>query len=70
MGHLLYLMFRCDRGCDGKFGKFGNFVGTKHTLEQIPGCASVNFPSIRELNFSPCHIKDVTSKRMLFRSFR
>ena len=32
MGHLLYLMFRCDRGYDGKFGKFGNFVGTKHTL--------------------------------------
>ena len=31
MGHLLYLMFRCDRGCDGKFEKFGNFVGTKHT---------------------------------------
>ena len=31
MGHLLYLMFRCDRGCDGKFGKFGSFVGTKHT---------------------------------------
>jgi len=31
MGHLLYLMFRCDRGCDGKFGKFGIFVGTKHT---------------------------------------
>ena len=28
MGHLLYLMFRCDRGCDWKFG---NFVGTKHT---------------------------------------
>ena len=24
-------MFRCDRGCDGKFGKFRNFVGTKHT---------------------------------------
>jgi len=33
MGHLLYLMFRCDRGCDGKFGKFRNFVGTKHTLD-------------------------------------
>ena len=31
MGHLLYIMFRCDRGCDGKFGKFGNFVGSKHT---------------------------------------
>ena len=28
MDHLLYLMFRCDRECDGKFG---NFVGTKHT---------------------------------------
>ena len=35
MGHLLYLMFRCDRGCDGKFGKFGNFVGTKHTLKWL-----------------------------------
>ena len=31
MDHLLYLMFRCDRRCDGKFGKFENFVGTKHT---------------------------------------
>jgi len=29
MGHLLYLMFRCDRRCDGCDGKFGNFVGTK-----------------------------------------
>ena len=28
MGHLLYLMFRCDRRCDGKFG---NFVGTEHS---------------------------------------
>ena len=28
MGHLLYLMFRCDE----KFGKFGNFVGTEHSL--------------------------------------
>ena len=35
MSHLLYLMFRCDRGCDGKFGKF---VGTKHT----PRCATVS----------------------------
>ena len=32
MGHLLYLMFWCDMGCDGKFGNFGNFVGTKHTI--------------------------------------
>ena len=24
-------MFRCDRGCDENFKKFGNFVGTKHT---------------------------------------
>ena len=31
MGYLLYLMFRCDRRCDGCDGKFGNFVGTKHT---------------------------------------
>ena len=28
MGHLLYLIFRCDRRCDGKFGKFAE---TKHT---------------------------------------
>ena len=34
MSHLLYLMFRCDRRCDGKFGKFENFVGTKHTHRQ------------------------------------
>ena len=32
MCYLLYLMFRCDRRCDGCDGKFGNFVGTKHTL--------------------------------------
>ena len=25
MSHLLYLMFRCDRECDGKFRKFRNF---------------------------------------------
>ena len=31
MGHLVYLMFRFDRGCDGKFEKFGNFVVSKHT---------------------------------------
>ena len=31
MGYLLYLMFRCDRRCDGKFG---NFVGTKHTQKR------------------------------------
>ena len=33
-------MFRCDRGCDGKFG---NFVGTKHTLwgfVRFPGTSS------------------------------
>ena len=35
MGHLLYLMFQCDRECDGKFGKF---VGTKHT----PRCVTVS----------------------------
>ena len=32
MDYLLYLMFRCDRRCDGCDGKFGNFVGTKPTL--------------------------------------
>ena len=37
MSHLLYLMFRCDKGYDGKFGKFGNFVGTKHTLSVYRG---------------------------------
>ena len=31
MSYLLYLMFRCDRRCDGCDGKFGNLVGTKHT---------------------------------------
>ena len=33
MDHLLYLMFRCDKGCDRKFG---NFVGSKHTLCALP----------------------------------
>ena len=32
MSYLLYLIFRCDRRCDGCDGKFGNLVGTKHTL--------------------------------------
>ena len=32
MSYLLYLMFRCNSRCDGCDGKFGNFVGTKHTL--------------------------------------
>ena len=31
-------MFQCDRGCDGKFVKFGNFVGTKHTLTTFWHC--------------------------------
>ena len=35
MNYLLYLMFRCDRGCDEKFEKFGNFVETKHTLQSM-----------------------------------
>ena len=39
MDYLLYLMFRCDRRCDGKFG---NFVGTKHTL----GIVAVEDPKI------------------------
>ena len=34
MSYLLYLMFRCDKRCDGKFGKFRNFVATKHTLRR------------------------------------
>ena len=44
MSYLLYLMFRCDSECDGKFEKFGNFVGSKHTLSQLTAdqawCAS------------------------------
>ena len=32
MDYLLYLIFQCDRRCDGCDGKFGNLVGTKHTL--------------------------------------
>ena len=31
MSYLLYLMFRCDRRCDGCDEKFENFVVTKHT---------------------------------------
>jgi len=41
MGYLLYLMFRCDRRCDGCDEKFGNLVGTKHTLRSCIGL-SVN----------------------------
>ena len=37
MGYLLYLIFRCDRRCDGCDGKFGNFVETKPVFGfQIP----------------------------------
>ena len=36
MGYLLYLMFRCDRRCDGCDGKFENLEGTKHTLSLLP----------------------------------
>ena len=35
MSYLIYLMFRCDRRCDGCDGKFRNFVGTKHTLGEL-----------------------------------
>ena len=35
MSYLLYLMFRCDKRCDGCDGKFGNFVGTKHTHDGL-----------------------------------
>ena len=28
MGHLLYLMFRCN-------GKFGKFVGSEHSLKEV-----------------------------------
>ena len=31
MCYLLYLIFWCDRRCDGCDGKFGNFVETRHT---------------------------------------
>ena len=36
MDYLLYLIFRCDRRCDGCDGKFGNLVGTKHTPYHLP----------------------------------
>ena len=48
MGYLLYLMFRCDRRCDGKFGKFGNFVVTKHTLT----CISVRVAGVPSILIS------------------
>ena len=35
MCYLLYLMFRCDRRCDGCDGKFGNSLETKHTLRRF-----------------------------------
>ena len=37
-------MFRCDRRCDGCDGKFGNFVGTKHTLGLVHNCSRVQSP--------------------------
>ena len=33
MGHLLYLMFRCDE-------KFGNFMGTEHSLSCLAAYSS------------------------------
>ena len=39
MSYLLYLIFRCDKKYDGCDEKFGNFVGTKHTLTQQPTAA-------------------------------
>ncbi|KAG2644704.1 hypothetical protein PVAP13_2KG375851 [Panicum virgatum] len=42
MDYLLYLIFRCDRRCDGCDGKFGNLMGTKHTRGReaaVPTCS-------------------------------
>ena len=59
MDYLLYLMFRCDRRCDGCDGKFGNFVGTKHTLiegtilarnESEESLSMINEPTGQELD--------------------
>ena len=41
--YLLYLMFRCDRRCDGCDGNFENFVGTKHTLPDELNCQWIWF---------------------------
>ena len=35
MCYLLYLMFRSDKKCDRCDGKFGNFMGTKHTPASV-----------------------------------
>ena len=35
MGYLLYLMFWCDRRCDGCDGKFGNFVELNTPKSQL-----------------------------------
>ena len=34
-------MFRCDKRCDGCDGKFGNFVGTKHTPHDLYSVAAL-----------------------------
>ena len=51
MGHLLYLMFRCD----GKFGKFEEVGGTKHSRRERQGiqvfsAAVLSLKKLGELN--------------------
>ena len=50
MNYLLYLMFRCDRRCDGYNGKFENLVGTKHTHGGKEECSEAHSGMSAEFN--------------------
>ena len=52
---MLYLIFSCDRGCDGKFRKFGNFVGSKHTLRRPHSVLPLTSRHLRQADSTQAH---------------
>ena len=48
-------MFRCDRRCDGCDGKFGNFVGTKHTQRKF---SEVVYCGETAPQLTPCQLQN------------
>ena len=59
MCYLLYLIFRCDRRCDGCDEKFENFVGTKHTLGFAQLCPKRLLKAIRR-EYAPEQLKQTS----------
>ena len=70
MSYLLYLMFRCDRRCDGCDGKFGNFVGTKHTHRAIERQISAQFSERRAQKATNQALIQIISSGYIYFSFR